>query len=575
MKNNYGIKILKYFKSVKLSLIILLILMVLFCLIDIINPIITANLLTSITDLKVEYAIMLSLVLIIVSVIKAIVNYVFNYIYLKKIKNEVIFNIRKDMIKKIFDLKIVNFDKHTSGEFINRLKNDPSQISTILSVVQFSFLSLITDLLILGYILYVNYIIGIIYIISVFVIYIYQKNALGKVKKIREETKKIGDKNISILNEILRGIRDIKILNITSKTHDMVIESLNDTTNIETERTIKSSVIAQKVDIMQTVTVFLIISVGMILVNKNLITVTNLILIYMYRTNVFDLSLCYRSIKDQLIEYSISAKRIFEIMDNEIFPKEKFGVKKIDGIKGKIEFKDLSFSYGKKKVLDNISFTINPNDTIGIVGESGSGKTTLLNLLSKSYDVDDNKIFIDDIDINELSRNSIRDNIAVISQYPYIFNLTIKENLKLIGHKVKDEDIIEACKIAQIHDYIMSLPNQYETLLGEGGTTLSGGQKQRLAIARALIKKSKIILFDEATSSLDNVTQTKVQQAINNISKDYTVIIVAHRLSTIKDCNKIYVLENGKIVGVGNHEELLNHNECYRRLYSEELNYKV
>jgi ATP-binding cassette subfamily B protein len=320
---------------------------------------------------------------------------------------------------------------------------------------------------------------------------------------------------------------------------------------------------------MQSVTVLIIILVGIFLVDKQMLTVTNLIIIYMYRTNVYDLSLCYRSIKEYLNEYSIACKRIFEFMDNNKYIKETFGNKELKNASGKIEIKNLSFAYDKKKVLKDINLVINPNDTIGIVGESGSGKTTLLNLLSKSYKVDKNKILIDGIDINDLTRDSVRNNIAVISQNPYIFNLTIKENLELISDNITKKDIINACKVAQIHDYIMTLPDKYDTLLGEGGTNLSGGQKQRLAIARALLKKSKIILFDEATSALDNVTQNELQKSINNISDDFTIIIVAHRLSTIKDCNKIYVMEKGEIVGAGTHEEMLKNNLKYKKLYNE------
>ena len=193
-------------------------------------------------------------------------------------------------------------------------------------------------------------------------------------------------------------------------------------------------------------------------------------------------------------------------------------------------------------------------------------------MLSKNYKVDNNKILIDGIDINDLTKESIRNNIAVISQNPYIFNLTIKENLELIGDNITEKDIIRVCKIAQIHDYIMSLPNKYDTLLGEGGTSLSGGQKQRLAIARELLKNSKIILFDEATSALDNVTQNELQKSINNISADYTIIIIAHRLSTIRNCNKIFVMEKGEIVGSGTHDELIKNNSYYKKLYNEEVN---
>lgn len=569
-KKSDGVRMLKYFKAIKSSLVALIFLTIIYCLISIVNPIINANLLTSLTDFNVDKSIKFALFMIGISLVKVLTSYLTNIVYIKNIKQKLILGIRKDMIKNVFNMETVNFEEHSSGEFTNRITNDPEQASTILSVVQFSFFNLITDIFILIYVIYINYILGIIYVISFFVIYIYEKNTLNKVKKLSEQNKKISDKNAGLLNEVIRGIRDIKTLNITRKTHNMVIKGLDEATRVEGEKSIKSSTSYNVVQFMQSVTVLIIILIGIFLVDKQMLSVTNLIIIYMYRTNVYDLSLCYRSIKEYLNEYSIACKRIFEFMDNNKYTKETFGNKELTNASGKIELKNLSFAYDKKKVLKDIDLVINPNDTIGIVGESGSGKTTLLNLLSKSYNVGKNKILIDGIDINDLTKDSIRNNIAVISQNPYIFNLTIKENLELISDDITKEDIVNACKVAQIHDYIMTLPDKYDTLLGEGGTNLSGGQKQRLAIARALLKKSKIILFDEATSALDNVTQNELQKSINNISDDYTIIIVAHRLSTIKDCNKIYVMEKGEIVGAGTHKELLKNNKQYKKLYNEE-----
>jgi ATP-binding cassette subfamily B protein len=569
-KKSDVVRMLKYFKTIKSSLVALIILTIIYCLISIVNPIINANLLTSLTDFNVDKSIKFALFMIEISLVKVLTSYLTNIVYIKNIKQKLILGIRKDMIRNVFNMETVNFEEHSSGEFTNRITNDPEQASTILSVVQFSFFNLITDIFILIYVIYINYILGIIYVISFFVIYVYEKTTLNKVKKLSEQNKKISDKNAGLLNEVIRGIRDIKTLNITRKTHNMVIKGLDEATRVEGEKSIKSSTSYDVVQFMQSVTVLIIILVGIFLVDKQMLTVTNLIIIYMYRTNVYDLSLCYRSIKEYLNEYSIACKRIFEFMDNNKYTKETFGNKELTDASGKIELKNLSFAYDKKKVLKDIDLVINPNDTIGIVGESGSGKTTLLNLLSKSYKVGKNKILIDGIDINDLTKDSIRNNIAVISQNPYIFNLTIKENLELISDDITKEDIVNACKVAQIHDYIMTLPDKYDTIIGEGGTNLSGGQKQRLAIARALLKKSKIILFDEATSALDNVTQNELQKSINNISDDYTIIIVAHRLSTIKDCNKIYVMEKGEIVGAGTHKELLKNNKQYKKLYNEE-----
>ena len=173
--------------------------------------------------------------------------------------------------------------------------------------------------------------------------------------------------------------------------------------------------------------------------------------------------------------------------------------------------------------------------------------------------------------INTLDRNTIRNHISIISQNPYLFNFSIKENFMLLGDHITMKDIKKACKLARIDDFIDSLSDKYDTILGEGGVNLSGGQKQRIAIARALLKKSKIILFDEATSALDNITQREIKSSINSISKDYTILIIAHRLSTIKDCNKIMVLQDGKIVGVGNHYELLKNNLYYQKLYENEI----
>ena len=195
----------------------------------------------------------------------------------------------------------------------------------------------------------------------------------------------------------------------------------------------------------------------------------------------------------------------------------------------------------------------------------------MFNLLCKLYDVNSGTIKIDGIDINELDEESIRGNITIISQNPYIFNMSIKDNLILVKNDVSYEEIKKACRLACLDDYIESLPEKYDTIVGEGGVLLSGGQRQRLAIARALIQKTKIILFDEATSALDNVTQNSIQEAINNLRDDYTIVIIAHRLSTIKNCDKIFFMENGKIKNSGSHDSLIKKCKEYRNLYNYEI----
>lgn len=219
----------------------------------------------------------------------------------------------------------------------------------------------------------------------------------------------------------------------------------------------------------------------------------------------------------------------------------------------------------------DINFMIKPNTTTGIVGPSGAGKTTIFNLISKLYNVSSGNILIDNHNINDYTEETIRGNISVITQNPYIFNMTIRENIKIVNPSITDEEMIEKCKLAELHDYIESLPDKYDTMLGENGIILSGGLKQRLAIARAIVKDSEIILLDEATSSLDNEIQEHVMSAIKNISKDYTILIIAHRLSTIKDCDKILVINEGTISGYDTHNNLIKNNSVYQKLYKKEL----
>ena len=226
------------------------------------------------------------------------------------------------------------------------------------------------------------------------------------------------------------------------------------------------------------------------------------------------------------------------------------------------------FSYDKTNpVFENLNLKIEPNKSVAFVGKSGQGKSTILSLIPRLYDVDAGKITIDGIDIRKLSENGLRDIVTVVPQTPYIFNASIRENLKFVKDDLTDEEMIDVCKKAQIHDFIVGKEKGYDSLVGENGVILSGGQKQRLAIARALLKNSKIILLDEATSALDNENQNKIQMVIEDLTKDHTVIIVAHRLSTVVNCSCIYMVDDGKIIDSGTHDYMMKNCKKYKNLY--------
>lgn len=290
---------------------------------------------------------------------------------------------------------------------------------------------------------------------------------------------------------------------------------------------------------------------------------------YIYRftwivENVTEFSKTYEKL-------SVSLSRINEILSNKIYNDVEYGTKNLNNVNGVLEFKNVTFSYkNEDTILDKFNIKFEPNKKIAIVGSSGEGKSTLFNLITRIFDPVEGSIYIDNVDIKDLTEESLRQNISIIRQEPFIFNRTIKENFLLINPDIKLEEIREYCRLAYIDDYIMSLPKGYDTLLGEGGVNLSGGQRQRLSIARTLLKKSKIILFDEATSALDNESQSFIKNSIDKLSKNHTVLIVAHRLSTIIDADIIYVIKKGKVVAEGKHAELMKNCSFYKKLYISE-----
>lgn len=535
--------------------------------INIFSPIINAKLLTSLTNFNLNEAYKYTFIFFVISILSVLINKLAIKL-LGKIHEKLLYDIRYDIIQRLFKLKMKNFDEIPSGKFQERIKNDPEGIFSVFSVVQYNIFNIITEVFMLAYVMYLNIIIGLIYILGIIIIYFYEKYAYEKFEKLEEESKIQREKSGTILNEILRGIRDIKLLGITNKVNKMTSETLDKQSKLDTKISISRMNIYNTTEIVKDILIFIIIFLGIFLININKLTLTTFLIIFMYRNDIFSLVFSYTSLKEYLIKYKVAKNRIMELFDNKKFPIETYGNESIDNIKGEIEFKNVSFAYNKKEIIHNVSFKVNPLEDVALVGKSGSGKSTLFNLLTKSYDNYEGIITIDGVDIKKLNQKTLIDSISIISQNPYIFNLSIKDNLKLIDKNITDDDIINACKTARIHDFIETLPDKYNTLLGEGGVNLSGGQKQRLAIARALLKQSKILLFDEATSSLDNITQDEIQTAIKSISKNFTIITIAHRLSTIINSNKIYLLEEGNIIACGTHKELLKSNTYYKELYN-------
>ena len=262
-------------------------------------------------------------------------------------------------------------------------------------------------------------------------------------------------------------------------------------------------------------------------------------------------------------------------MESSDFSREAFGDKALDTVNGDIELKNVRFAYRNKgyapvPVIKNMDLHIPAGQSVALIGRSGCGKSTVLSLISRLYEPNGGTITLDGADISTLNQDTIRNSIGMVTQTPYLFSMSLRDNFRLVKNDVTDEEIVEVCKTACVHDDIMRLPDGYDTVIGEGGSMLSGGQRQRIALARALLRDYPVIMLDEATSALDNETQATIRDAIENMHGKRTVVMIAHRLSTVVNCERLFYLENGKVLASGTHAELLERCPEYRRLYSEE-----
>lgn len=473
--------------------------------------------------------------------------------------------------KKALDLPSVAYEKQTSGEIINRITNDADSLSFAFGRLLNMISSLVASLIIIVYVFMNSWIIGLYILFFVIVLFLVLKKYNPKLRDIHKERKQYQDNFTSLVTESVRGIREIKTLGIKNNLiKDMIdiIKSIYKKSEKEIDIEKEFNIITRFIKSALEVGTF-VICVFLIYNNKISLTFFIAMTYYIYRymwliENINDLTLTYQKLV-------VSISRVNEILENKLFDDDKFGNNVIDNAEGILEFKNVTFAYPEEgNTLNNFNLKLEPCKKIAIVGKSGQGKSTLFNLITRIFDPDEGAILLDGVDIRTLSESELRKNISIIRQEPFIFNRTIKENFKLVDENITDEEIRKYSKMAYLDDYIMSLPNKYDTILGEGGVNLSGGQKQRLSIARTLSRKSKIILFDEATSALDNSSQEYIKESIDNLVSDHTVIIVAHRLSTIMDADIIHVVDGGSVVASGTHENLLKTSKIYKNLYETE-----
>lgn len=559
-------KLVKYYKKYKFSSILVVILSLGYAGISLLSPIYEGKLLGNFENFNKENILKTALFLMALRIVIEIVTNLWSRVVLK-LNGKVNFDLKSNMLESLTNFEVKNFDNTNSGLFISRLNKDTTELSELFDYITDDLSGIILNVSFIVYVSYLNIYLGLYLILNVIFVYVLTSKKLFYYKKAKRDYKEKDERVVGLYTDVIRGIREIKDLNLKSTVLRDVNQRQIETIKAGIKSTHTRRTWNRWIASFQHILDFIFILLSVYFIINNTLQISSFMIIFLYKNKVLDLISYISEIREKLADGKVSASRVFDIITYNSFSKENYGTMTLDSIKGNIEFKKVVFKYNSNKLFENLTFKIEPNKMIAIVGKSGEGKSTILKLLSKSYSVNSGEILIDNYNINDLSEETIKNNISIVSQSPYIFNLSIKENIKLANSSATDDEIIEVCKKVQIHDVITSMKDGYDTIVGENGVILSGGQRQRIAIARALIKKSKIILLDEATSSLDNNNQAKIKNVIKDLSKDHTVVIVAHRLSTIVDSDNIFVLDKHKISASGTHNELMKNCVEYRNLY--------
>jgi len=484
-------------------------------------------------------------------------------------------DIQIDVLKSVLNLDTQNLDSKNSGKFISHLTYDVALLTNMISV---GLLNLIKDTLTLGGLIflmfYQNWKLALLAIIMI-PIATFAARSLGKrMGKVTTQSQEKSGILISYLSEMLKNYKIIKIYQKEKFEVNRATKFINDLK----DKMVKSAIVIIRVTpIMETLTGIMIAALifySATLVDSGELDVNN------FFSFLAAMMLAYqpvRSLATLNITFSqgfSGAYRILPLIDQEKKIYEDDNLKNIIVDKANIEFKNINFSYfeeNKDQVLHKINFKINGGQTVALVGHSGAGKSTIMNLIPRFYDPTSGDILIDDQSIYNSKLSSLRKNISLVSQEITLFDDTVRSNIAYASTDATEKQIIDASKFSKANEFIQKLPEKYDTMIGENGVRLSGGEKQRISIARAILKNAPIILLDEATSSLDVDTEHKIQQAITYLTKNKTTIIIAHRLSTIFGADKIFVVNQGKIVDEGTHLELLKNSLIYQDFYNKQL----
>ena len=479
-----------------------------------------------------------------------------------------------DMVKSLINADTESIDKKHSGKFISNLTYDVTHITNLLSnAILILFKDTLTLIGLLSVMFIQNWKLSLISIIMIPVASIFARTLGKRMKKIVTQAQERSGFLISYLVELFKNH---KIAKIFQKEEYEVNRADTHLTELMNKNKKIATVLIRMSPIMEVLTgimiAILIYYSGKLIVNGE-IDVNNFFSFLAAMMLAYQPVRSLTSLNIVVNEGLSAANRILPIVDTQNLIKNSENSKPIQIKESKIQFKNISFKYeaSDKNILKDINLEFMGGKMTALVGHSGSGKSTILNLIPRFYQPHAGEIKIDDQTINDITIDSLRKNISLVTQETTLFDDTIRNNIKYAKENATEEEIIEVSRLSNSHEFIEKLPEKYDTKIGENGIRLSGGEKQRISIARAMIKKSSIILLDEATSSLDSQTESKIQEALNTLTKNKTTIVIAHRLSTILNSNNIYLIDSGKVVDNGKHEDLLKRSALYKNFYDKQI----
>ena len=512
---------------------------------------------------------LIPIAVVIIYLIKSVCDY-FSYFIMADVGQRIIMNIRDRLYAHIQTLSMPYFIRTPTGMLISRITNDVNMVqSSVTNAVTGFIRQFLTLFGLIFVVFYRNTELALISMI-VFPIVIYPIHSFGqRLKRYSTKSMKVMGDVMSILDEAISGIRIVKAYNMEEyETRRFATENRRYYRNWM-KRIAVRAVSGPLMELIAGIGSAFILWYGGMKVISGVMTPGE------FGSFILALGMLYapirklNSVNIEIQEGIAAAKRIFSILDTRPEIKEKPGAKELERVDGSFEYKDVWFSYGGDEyALRGISLQADPGSCIALVGESGSGKTTIANLLPRLFESTSGQILAGGQDIRDVTVKSLRDNIAMVTQEMVLFNDTIRANIAYGSTDASLDEVMQAARLANAHDFIMDMPDTYETIIGESGVRLSGGQRQRICIARAIIKNAPILILDEATSSLDTESEREVQSAMDKLMKGRTTLIIAHRLSTIIGADRIIVLNKGQIVEQGAHEELLNRDGYYTRLYN-------